>query len=616
MIILVRFYVSVRQHFRGGIIMKKSLTKILAVILCFTLVFSMAVPAFAAVTEESVTTVEEYVEHVEKMEKKASFLSKLLQFLINDVVLKAISIIIPNFSFVEEYGKEKADDTFLSGTKKFIDTNSDKYVWKVGYSQRSIIPDDFGKILKYARGSYCPWGYSTEMYQDEDGNDEDLKVRTVILDDKTGRGSVVFASVDCIGLSNADVQKIRAAVIDFAKKNNIVSINISAIHTHMSIDSQGVWNSPLLTFANNLASLGGLTTVKFGVNEDYLNTIINRTKETIVEAYTNMKEGTMSYATVDLPKYVRDRTTPSACDSGLHRLMFTPIDKSAGTVIASFGCHPEVTSYGNEFDTKLSADFIYYMEKVINKSGNNFIFIQGNVGTNAGIYGPVEDGLDPDMHQKAMRFGYELGYICLTMSKSKEERILVNDQLGDLLGVNKYKNLENYTAWYEGLPVVNETPVEAVLNIRSKKLTLEIENSTAKILLKLGLASNEISYDYASKKYYSQTEFGYAEFGSALKVLMSPGEIYGEILMGGKGIEGFGYSSLRELFGDNVIVFDLMNDAAGYICPDNTYSVVGYRYNENSDELESDSWCLTVSIGKNTASKLVQGYIDLVKEVR
>ena len=35
-----------------------------------------------------------------------------------------------------------------------------------------------------------------------------MKVRTVILDDNTGRGLTVFCVVDCIGISNADVMKM------------------------------------------------------------------------------------------------------------------------------------------------------------------------------------------------------------------------------------------------------------------------------------------------------------------------------------------------------------------------------------------------------------------------
>lgn len=594
--------------------MNKVLKKLTAILLCFCMIFATAAPVFAADETQSVTQSEE---HIAEMEKKASTYSNILQFLLNDVIFKIISKIIPHMSFIGDYSEVTAGSygTFYEGNDVFLDTDGQDYTWRLGYSSKSIIPDDFGTMFKYARGSYAPWGYATEMYTDDEGNAEDLKVRTIILDDKSGRGLTVFASVDCIGLSNTDVAKIRAAVDEFAQEKGIISINVSAIHTHMAIDSQGVWNAPLSTVANNFMSLSGKTTTKFGVNEDYLNTIIERTKETIEEAYNDMTDGSLTYASIDLEDYFNCRNVPYELDGNMYRLMFNPYDGSESTVVASFGCHPEVTSYGAEFDSRLSADFVYYMEKLINQAGNNFIYIQGNVGTNSGSYTNSNDGLDLDGHGKAIRYGYEMAYILLSMTDTEEERIALNNKLGDKLGVNGEKT-EEYTPWYEGLETVEEEQVEAVLNIKSKQLPIEIESTTSQVLIKLGLASNSILYDKATGKYYTMTEIAYMELGDAVKVLMCPGETYSEILVGGYGLKNFGYPSLRELFGEDVILFDLMNDAAGYICPDHTYAVVGYKYNPESDTLDSDSWCLTVSIGKHTASTLVQGYIDLVESVR
>lgn len=595
--------------------MNNALKKLTAIILCFCMVFTVATPVFAADTSDE--SIIQTTEHIEKMETKANIYSRILQFLLNDVVFKIISLIIPNLSFVKDRSEATVGNygTFYEGNDVFLDTDGQDYTWRLGYASKSIIPDDFGKMFKYARGSYAPWGYATKMYKDDEGNDEDLKVRTIILDDKSGRGLTVFASVDCIGLSNTDVAKIRKAVSEFAAEKGIVSINISAIHTHMAIDSQGVWNAPLTTVANNFISLTGKTTTKFGVNEDYLNTIIERTKETVEEAYNDMTDGSLTYASIDLEDYFNCRNVPYELDGNMYRLMFNPYDGSESTVVASFGCHPEVTSYGAEFDSRLSADFVYYMEKLINQAGSNFIYIQGNVGTNSGNYSNSNDGLDLDGHQKAIRYGYEMAYIVLSMTDTTEERIALNNELGDKLGVNGEKT-DEYTPWYEGLETVEEEQVEAVLNIKSKQLELEIESTTSQVLIKLGLASNSIFYDAKDGKYYTITEIAYMELGDAVKVLMCPGETYSEILVGGYGLKNFGYPSLRELFGEDVILFDLMNDAAGYICPDHTYAVVGYKYNPESDTLDSDSWCLTVSIGKNTASSLVQGYIDLVESVR
>lgn len=596
----------------------KKCKKLLAVLLAFCVVFSFACPAISAKEEKAESSISEYFNSQEYLLKRGVFLSKFLNILVNDVILKVVSDFIPNLSFVRDDTQADSLDNFFEGNT-FISTGTGKFTWDVGYGQESILPADFGTILKYARGSYAPWGYSKDLYTDDDGNKEDMKVRTVILDDNTGRGLTVLCSVDCIGISNADVRKIRAAIADFAAEKNIVSLNVSAIHSHMAIDSQGVWNAPLTTVANNFLSIFGVTETKFGVNEDYLNTIIERTKISVEEAYADMKPGKLTYTNIDLDGYFGTRTVSKECDSDMHRIMFDPADGSKDTVIASFGAHPEVTSYGAEFDTRLSSDFVYYMEKLVNNAGKNFMFIQGNVGTNSCGRSKSNDGLDlADNHESAMRFGYEMGYICLGATMTTAERAALNKKLGDKLGVEKYAGQDGYTVWYEGLPTYKEETVEAVLNIAHKQIKLEMDNSVSKILLKLGLASNDIAYNKEDGKYYTITEIGYMELGDAVKVFFSPGELFSELYVGGYGLENSSIKSLREQFGENVILFDLMNDAAGYVCPDENYSVLDCRHNPNSDsrEISMQTWCMVVSIGEHAASTLMDGYAELVKEAK
>jgi len=589
--------------------------KILAIVLSIVMVFSIAIPAANAEDATAGQSISEYFNSETYLLKRGVFLSRFLNTLVNDVILEAISRFIPNLSFVRDDAADEELGNFYEGNE-FIATDSGKYTWDVGYDSESILPEDFGTPLKYARGSYAPWGYSTDLYTDDDGNREDMKVRTVILDDNTGRGITVFCSVDCIGISNADVRKIRSALADFAQKNDVVSLNVSAIHSHMAIDSQGVWNNPLTTVMNNILSNFGVTEPKFGVNSDYLNTIIKQVKTSVEEAYEDMKPGKLTYTDIELTDYCGARTVSRECDSNIHKIAFYPTDGSTSTIIASFGAHPEVTSYGAEFDSRLSSDFVYYMEKLINKAGSNFIYIQGNVGTNSCGRSASNDGLDlADNHESAMRYGYEMAYITLGASLDNAQRIKLNADLGDKLGVEQYKGQERYTVWYEGLPVFEEEQVEAVLNVKHSEVKLEVDNAVSKILLKLGLASNDLAYNKETGKYYTTTEIGYMELGSAVKVFFSPGEFYSELYVGGYGLENSELKSLRETYGDDVILFDLMNDAAGYVCPDENYSILDARYEPGSDsrEISINTWCMVVSIGEHAASTLMNAYAELVK---
>lgn len=585
----------------------KVFKKVIAVVLCLTmLVAPMAVSSSAAKDYSDKT--------VEQIETEGRVKTKFLSWLVGDLLLGTIARIIPNMDYVGVDSDQFDTTNFYEGNT-FADTNSDKYTWKLGYGTKSIVPDDFGIPFKYARGSYCPWGYSTSYYTDEDGNDEKMMVRTILLDDCTGRGLIAICAVDCIGISNPDVKKIRAGIADFAKEKNIVAIEISAIHSHMAIDSQGVWGSPLTTTATNLLSKLGITQTKSGVNQDYLNKIIESTAASIKDAYKDLKPGKLEYTNIDIDGYMGARTVSRECDDDMHKLMFTPDDGTRGTLVASFGAHPELTSYGHEFSGKLSSDFVYFMEKLVNKSGHNFMYVQGNVGTNSVGTHNSDDGLDLEKHEKAMRYGYEMAYICLGASMTTDERIALNDELGDVLGVNKYGSDEKYTKWYDGLDTFEAKPVNAVMNIRHKQIKMEIDNTTALVLLKLGLATNKINYNKDNGKYFTETEIGYLELGNVVKAFLSPGELYSELYVGGYGLEKSAIKSLRESYGEDVILFDLMNDAAGYVCPDETYAILSYRYDPESHDLYDDSWCMTVSIGSHAASTIMNGYADIIKSV-
>lgn len=584
----------------------KTFKKIIAVVLCTCMILAPTTLGSTAKDYSSMTP--------EQITAEGKTKTSLLSWLVGDLVLGTMAKLIPNLSFVGT-DSDKFDTTNFYEGNEFIDTNTDNYTWKLGYGTYSIIPEDFGTPLKYARGSYAPWGYSTGYYTDDEGNDEKMMVRTVLLDDGTGRGLIAICSVDCIGISNVDVKKIRAGVADYAKDKNIVAIEVSAIHSHMAIDSQGVWNAPLSTIANNLLSTFGIVKTKSGVNSDYLDTIISSTAKSIKQAYADLKPGKLSYTNIDVDGYMGARTVSRDCDDDIHKLMFTPDDGSRGTLLASFGAHPELTSYGHEFDGRLTSDFVYFMEKLVNKTNNNFIYVQGNVGTNSVGTSKSDDGLSLEKHEKAARYGYEMAYLCLGASMTEEERIALNAETGDMLGIEENAENAKYTKWYEGVPTFEAQPVNAVMNIRHKQIKMEIDNTTSLVLLKLGLATNKINYNSEENKYYTETEIGYLELGNVVKAFLSPGELYSELYVGGYGLENSSLKSLRESYGEDVILFDLMNDAAGYVCPDENYAILSYRYDPENNDLYDDTWCLAVSIGSEAASTIMNGYADLMKDV-
>ena len=603
--------------------MKRKILSIIAVVLCFCMLMPNFV--YAANETNDYATVAEYVEensNADSQKGLAKFVNSLSNFFLNDVLGKVLAMFMPDSAAVGDYEDFDINTygNFYKGMDTFIDSPQGEKVWSLGYGKASVLPDDFGS-KRYAKGAYVPYIYGDGMYKDDDGNEEDLMARAVVMNDGSGRGNVVFISVDAMGLANADVRLIREGMKDLAEKYNIVSINVTCTHIHTGIDSQGVWTDPVGVMFNNFSSKD----VKYGVERSFIDSLVKGSKAAVEAALSDMTEGELYYSQLELDGYLSDRTAPIALDKNLYKLEFLPYaDGATPTIVATAGVHPEAASYdwaktgGStliSFDKKFSADFIWYTEKLLNQAGYNFIFIQGNVSTVTSARAKTRDCFnDLSAHEEVIRYGYEIGYILLGMSMNEKERIELNAQLGDKLGVEKYSSEENYSIWYKGLKTASEEKVEPVLNIQLKQFTVQIENNVIGLLAKASIPDNFVLKDN-SGRYYTVTEVGYLEIGDSVKAYMSPGETFGELLIGGDGAEGFALAPIREHTGEDIIIMDLMNDAAGYVANPANYVLAGYQYNKHSGALDSDTWCL-ISYGQNAATAFIGNFYEIYDSVR
>lgn len=608
--------------------MKKLLKSVISVALCVCLV----IPMFSLVSfaEESYDSVAEYVEasdtgvevneNLERDKFLYNLLNKVSNFLINNVVAKALGVIVPDSYAVLDYEEFDINsyENFYAGMDEFIDEPQGDKVWSLGFGKASVLPENFGE-KSYAKGAYIPYVYGNEMYKDDDGNYEDLMARVIVLNDGSGRGNVLFISIDAMGLANSDVRVIREGLKEIAEKNDIVSINVSCTHIHTGIDSQGVWTDPIGCLLNNTLT----DRVKYGVPRDFIDSLVAGTKKAVEAALADMTTGKMYYSSVDVDDYVFDRTAPISYDPNLYKLEFVPFAKSeTPTIVATYGCHPESASFDwNQdesdplnLDRKFSADFIWYTEKLLNSAGYNFIFIQGNVSTVSSSRSNSNDGLDGSAHYGCMRYGYEIGYLLLGMNMSKSERIALNEKTGDKLEIAKYNGQEDYSVWYDEIPTVKKEEVKPVLNIKSVQFTVQIENNLIALLGKTSIADNLVLKDNRGN-YYTVTEVGYLEIGDNMKVYMSPGETFGELLFGGSGAEGFPMLPIREYTGEDIIIMDLMNDAAGYVANEANYVMAGYQYNELTGGFDSDTWCL-ISYGKHAGTTFIKNFYEIYDSVR
>lgn len=611
--------------------MKKMLMSCISIVLVVCLMMPSAYAE--SDVQKSYASVLDYVADVQALDdtdSKIAFgrmVNALSNFVINGVLGTLLKLIIPDSAAVADFEEFNIDeyDNFYEGTETFIDEPQGEKVWSLGYGKASVLPSDFAE-KEYAKGAYIPYIFGNEMYTDEDGNEEDLMVRAIVMNDGSGRGNVVFIALDAMGFANADVRLVREGLKDLAEEYNIVSINVSCTHIHTGIDSQGVWTDPLGCIVNNMFSkVTG--NVKYGVERSFIESVVNGSKKAVEDALADMTEGKLYYSEINAEDYFFDRTAPISLDPNIYKLEFLPDDaEKTPTIIATFGCHPESASYDwanadpektLSFDKKFSPDFIWSAEMVMNDAGYNFIFLQGNVSTvTSGRY-YTGDGVDEfpgNAHYTSVRYGYEIAYILLGMNMTEEERIKLNEETGDRLDIAKYNGQDRYTVWYEGLETVTAKEVEPVLNIMHKQFTVQIENNIIVLLGKTSVADNFILKDNLGR-YYTVTEVGYLEIGDEMKVYMSPGETFGELVFGGKGAEGFELDPVREYTGEDVIVMDLMNDAAGYVANPANYCLAGIQYNEANDAYDSDTWCL-ISYGKNAATAFISNFYDIYDKVR
>ena len=605
--------------------MKKFGAAVISLVLCICLM--MPTVAFAATPEKNYSSVAEYVADVNKETVFSRAVNALSNFVINDFLGTVLKLIIPDSAAVEDYEKFNIDeyDNFYAGTENFINEPQGDKVWNLGYGKASVLPADFGE-KEYAKGAYLPYVFGNDMYTDEDGNKEDLMVRAVVMNDGSGRGNVVFIALDAMGFANADVRHIREGLKDIAKEYNIVSINVSCTHIHTGIDSQGVWTDPVGCIINN--SFSKLTgKVRFGVERSFIESVVAGSKKAVEDALADMTSGKLLYSEMNIGEYMFDRTAPISLNPYIYKLEFVPFAKEkTPTIIATFGCHPESASYDwanadpektLSFDKKFSADFIWSAEMVMNDAGYNFIFLQGNVSTVTSGRRLTGDGVDEfpgNAHYTSIRYGYEIAYILLGMNMTETERIALNEKTGDRLDVKKLEGRENYTVWYDGLETVDAKEVKPVLNIKHKQFTVQIDNNIIVLLGKTSVADNFILKDNWGR-YYTVTEVGYLEIGDDMKVYMSPGETFGELIHGSDGAQGFELAPVREYTGEDIIVMDLMNDAAGYVANPANYCLAGIQYNEEKGEYDSDTWCL-ISYGKGAAPSFIGNFYDIYDSVR
>ncbi|MCR5042046.1 MAG: hypothetical protein K6C36_08130 [Clostridia bacterium] len=528
-------------------------------------------------------------------------------------VLGFLSKIIPYRADAEDADK----GIFYEGTEEFLDEPAPGAQWELGSAWASLVPDDWKEHTYYLGGYIVADNWFTNKVE---GLIDDMRVRVIALSDGSGRGVSVFGTIDSIGVSNKDIRAIRALVAQKAAEAGVElsSVNVSSTHCHSGIDTQGLWTDLFKKAIHNVfAAYTGLE-MDPGADEHYLSFMRETVADAMLEAIGNMTPGTMTFSSKSISEDYfsnKNRKSATSLPTELNRFVFTPDDSGElPTMIVNLGAHPDVTGLPTDDNSgrEVSGDYIYWMGDELAAHGYNCMFFNGAI---AGIYmgrGPSNDGLPMEKrYMQSERYGREIGKLLLAMNMTEDEIYESDLYDADVIAAEKEASAGGYTLWCEGWEPVEEVEVEPLFNIRLKEVTLRATNPLIILAGKLKLANYNIFRD-EDRNYCITTEIGYAEFGGIGAALV-PGELVTDLYRGGGSLtaegsanhEDFGHPYLCEIFGDGIICFGLTEDAIGYIVPDNDYKLA----------IIDDHYQELISLGKNTASTLMDAYAKLAEEI-
>lgn len=516
---------------------------------------------------------------------------------------------------------------FYPGSERWLHAPAAGAGWRLGYAAVDLTPPD-ALTRPYYLGGYLTGanGFNNKVNAVIDK----MMCRIVCLDDGSGRGVTLLATVDCIGLGGRYVKEIRRHLEDLMRisgvEEKLCAVNVFSTHAHSCVDTQGLWTATGRKLLHNLKkNVTGRGTYLAGADPEFMRALVKKIGQGMLRAMRDLRPGALAFAEKDIgPEYFSNRNRPSATalSTKLFRFVFTPLDPAARpTVIASFPAHPDVaglpTKNGEGTGRELCGEFVYYMGELIERAGFNFLFINGAICAIYMARGASNDNVDlPRRYLQSVRYGQELARITLALTKTKEE-IEADPILCDRAQIARdmaaaEKNGGGYTLWYENWQPVRETPVEPLLNIRIKQVTVPVTNPLIILVGKLNL----VAYDVIAEKdggFAVTVEVGYLRLGRDFRAVLVPGEFCQDLLHGGASLaaEGafgktdFPFPPLAEAFGRDIHAFGLANDAIGYIVPDNDYVLGDFvgHYHE------------LISLGEHTGSAVVAALCEIKQAV-
>lgn len=433
----------------------------------------------------------------------------------------------------------------------------DSYV--CGYAVREVMPADINAKKYWIAGHGM--GHVIERVHDP----ITVSAMWVGADDK---GGYIHISADIIGLTNYELNLVRAELKEFTEKSGCAGVFVSCTHTHAGFDTVGYW--------------GQLMKLQSGKDPEYMALLLKSLKEVAVEAYENRKAGKLYVGTVHVPEAQFCKREPDAMHDVLTRTRFVPDDGSTEIWFLNYAAHPNTLGGDNR---DCSADYPYWVRKTINDEKKvNVLFGVGAIGA-----------VDP-------------GDFC----EDKPERTRIQ---GETLGKAAL-----------GIDNDKEMPVE--ITVLQHKYYSPVDNGLLALMATINACSSQrYPCDKGDLGLALLTEMAYIKLGTQ-QILLLPGEPFPEVIYGGaapaelsatgKGIE-INPAPIIDIVGDkDLLVYCVTNDMTGYCVTPNDYILHETQpyIEQGKDVFDRRHYHETNSLGYLTNETIAENVADVMKRVK
>ena len=562
--------------------MKTTAKRILSLVLALTMMFTLMFGTVASEVEVPTRDTSNVVV-TETTTPANRFFYELLNKIIY-VLVSGIMAIYPDPADWK-WAKDYTADGFMDGRDNYQTEAGAGNKWSLGYASASLVPDDLTE-QKYYIGRDLTERIAQGVY-------DDMRIRSVAMDDNSGNGIVVYAAVDTLGVTNADTIAIRKGVQAWAETKgiNIATINITATHSHSALDTQGVATGSIYKIlANSFANLLHIDElVGMESATAFKKMFVERSINAVIASVENMTAGEMSYDKIDASYYIHDKRDLVATEDvpEIVSILFTPDDKSINeTYFINVTCHPTSFSASNGL---VSSDYIYWLDKFINENspvangeGANTIVVQGALGQMS--RDNIEYSTEGMTEQEAMgmeskTLGYNLAALILAADYNKE--------------------------------------LAPILNTLANEFLIAPTNTILALACKARLVNNQIyRTGIGPMSAAVATEIGYIEFGHEIAFATFPVELYPEVFWGADITNNatwdgtaWEYPAMPEMIdGIELHCISLCNDALGYVVTDNYFAYMGHIIGEEvADEI--------LSLGGTAGSTMVKEFAVIANQV-